>query len=46
MIANIVAPAVAGALLATMSLFGLVTATIGAPDENPADQPVITYGER
>ncbi|MBC9957456.1 hypothetical protein [Yimella sp. cx-51] len=46
MLTNIVAPAIAGVLLAAVSLFGVVSSTIGAPSANPAKQAVITYGDR
>ncbi|WP_157090118.1 hypothetical protein [Janibacter melonis] len=46
MLSNIVAPAVAGIVLAAVSLFGLVSSTVGAPDNNPAEKEVIVYGER
>ena len=46
MISNIVAPAVAGVVLATVALFGLVSSQTAAPDKNPASQEIIVYGDR
>lgn len=46
MVSNVIAPSVAGILLAFASLFGLVSSQNAAPAENPADQPIIVYGDR
>ncbi|HEU5242474.1 MAG TPA: DUF2613 family protein [Ornithinibacter sp.] len=46
MISNVVAPAVAGVVLATVALFGLVSSQTAAPSENPASQEIIVYGDR
>jgi len=46
MVGNVIAPGVAGVVLAFAALFGLVSAQTSAPAENPADQPVIVYGDR
>lgn len=46
MISNVVAPAIAGIVLATVALFGLVSAQTAAPSQNPASQEIIVYGDR
>lgn len=46
MVSNVIAPAVAGVVLAVAALFGLVSSQTAAPAQNPADQPVIVYGDR
>ena len=46
MIANVVAPAIAGIVLATVALFGLVSSQTASPAQNPADQEIIVYGVR
>lgn len=46
MLTNIVAPALAGIVLAVVSLFGVVSSSTAPPEKNPADKEVITYGER
>jgi hypothetical protein len=40
----LVAPAVAGGLLALAATYGLVVVKTSAPSTNPAEQPAITYG--
>jgi len=40
------APAVAGAVFGTAAMFGLVYSQTAAPDTNPANQDVITYGDK
>lgn len=40
----VVAPAVAGGLLALVATYGLVFSQTSAPSSNPADKPIITYG--
>lgn len=39
-----VAPAVAGAVLALLASFGVVYSQTSAPSSNPADKPILTYG--
>jgi len=39
-------PAIVGAILATLVMFGLVWSQTKAPDTNPASHPVISYGSR
>lgn len=46
MISNVVAPAIAGIVLATVSLFSLVSSQTAAPSTNPANQEIIVYGDR
>lgn len=46
MLLKIVVSAVAGALAATASMFGLVYSQTAAPDTNPASKPVLTYGDK
>ena len=46
MVANVIAPSVAGIVLGLAALFGLVSSQTAAPAENPADQPIIVYGDR
>jgi hypothetical protein len=46
MIANLVAPVVAGIVLATVALFTLVSSQTAAPAQNPANQEIIVYGDR
>lgn len=46
MIANVVAPAIAGIVLGTVGLFGLVSSQTAAPAQNPASQEIIVYGDR
>jgi hypothetical protein len=40
----LVAPAVAGGLLALAATYGLVVVKTSAPSANPAEQPVLRYG--
>jgi hypothetical protein len=46
MLANVVAPVIAGIVLAAVALFGLVSSQTAAPAQNPADQALIVYGDR
>ena len=46
MISNVVAPAIAGVVLAVVALFALVGSQTSAPDKNPASQQIIVYGDR
>ena len=46
MFANVLAPLLAGIILAIGAMFGLVSARTAAPAENPASQPIIVYGQR
>ncbi len=46
MVSRIIAPFVAGVLLAGVSLFQLVSAQTAAPATNPASSQVLTYGDR
>lgn len=46
MLTKVVGPVVAGAVLAGVALFGLVSAQTSAPSANPASKEVITYGDR
>lgn len=46
MISNVIAPAVAGIILASVSLFGLVASQTAAPAQNPAATDVLVYGDR
>lgn len=41
-----VLPPLVGAVVASVATFGLVWSQTQAPDENPASQPVLTYGDR
>lgn len=41
---NLLAPLV-GALLAFLVMFGLVWSQTQTPDQNPASQPILTYGD-
>lgn len=43
-ITAVVAPAVAGGLLALVATYGLVFSQTSAPSSNPAEKPIITYG--
>lgn len=45
-IAKILTPLVIGGGLGTLSLLGLVYSQTQAPSSNPADQPVLVYGDR
>lgn len=42
---KMVVPVVAGVLVASLSLVGLVYSQTKAPDTNPASKPVLTYGD-
>lgn len=46
MVSNIIVPAVVGVILATASLFGLISSQTAAQSTNPANQEIITYGDR
>lgn len=46
MLTKVVAPIVAGAVLAVIGLFGLVSSQTAKPDVNPAAKEIITYGDR
>lgn len=46
MLTKVVAPIVAGAVLAGVGLFGLVSSQTAAPQTNPASKELITYGDR
>ena len=46
MLTNVVAPAVAGIILATVALFGLISSQTGAPSKNPASGELVVYGNR
>lgn len=46
MIRTVVAPIIAGVLLASVSLITLVSSQMAAPAKNPADQQIIVYGDR
>jgi len=39
-----IASFVVGGVAALVAIFSLVSGTVSAPSDNPADQPVITYG--
>jgi hypothetical protein len=39
-------PAIAGALTATLAVAGLVYSQTQAPEENPASQPILVYGDQ
>ncbi|PKH41367.1 hypothetical protein SAMN05192575_11413 [Nocardioides alpinus] len=39
------APALVGALLAALGLFGLVYSQTQTPDKNPASQQILVYGD-
>lgn len=43
-VGGVVAPAVAGGLLALVATYGLVFSQTSAPSTNPAEKPIITYG--
>jgi hypothetical protein len=43
---KVILPVVTGGLLASLTMFGLVYSQTQAPDKNPADGPVLTYGDR
>lgn len=45
MIANVIAPGIAGIVLALAAIFGLVSSQTAAPAENPASKPIIVYGQ-
>lgn len=46
MLTKVVGPIVAGAILAAVALFGLVSSQTAPPSANPASQPILTYGDR
>jgi hypothetical protein len=46
MLTKVVGPIVAGAVLAGVGIFGLVSSQTAPPDINPASQEIITYGDR
>ncbi len=46
MFGNVIAPGLAGILLALAGIFGLVSWQTAPPAENPASQPIIVYGSR
>jgi hypothetical protein len=43
---KVVLPVVTGALLASLTMFGLVYSETKTPDKNPSDAAVLTYGNR
>ena len=43
-ILGVLAPAVAGGVLALLASFGLVYSQTSAPSTNPAEKPILTYG--
>lgn len=43
---GIVAPAVVGFVAAGLTLTTLISAQVGTPSDNPADQAPIVYGSR
>ena len=45
-IAKVLTPLIIGGALGTVSLLGLVYSQTQAPSDNPADQPVLVYGDR
>jgi hypothetical protein len=40
------APALVGVVAAGAAVLGVVSAQTAAPSHNPADQPLVTYGQR
>jgi hypothetical protein len=46
MLMKVIGPIVAGALLAGVALFGLVSSQTAPPAANPASEEIITYGDR
>ena len=46
LIAKIVAPLLAGGVLGSVALVGLVYSQSQAPASNPADQQILVYGDR
>ncbi|WP_157557550.1 DUF2613 family protein [Intrasporangium oryzae] len=46
MLAKVIGPVVAGAVLACVGLFGLVASQTAAPATNPASKEILTYGDR
>ena len=40
-----IVPALIGALLAFLAIFGLVQSQTAGPDQNPAEQQALVYGE-
>ncbi len=46
MLTKVVGPILAGAVLAVVALYGLVSSQTAAPGTNPAAQEIITYGDR
>ena len=46
MFANVIAPGVAGIVLALFGIFGLVSSQTASPADNPASQEIIVYGDR
>lgn len=46
MITTVVAPVIAGIVLALVALFGLVSSQTAAPSKNPASEQIIVYGDR
>jgi hypothetical protein len=45
LVLKLIVPVVAGALVAGVTLFGVVYAKTKAPDTNPASTPILTYGD-
>jgi hypothetical protein len=43
---KVVLPVVTGALLASLTMFGLVYSETKSPDNNPAQGEVLNYGNR
>lgn len=39
-------PAIAGGLSASVGVYGLVYSQTKAPDMNPAEQPIMVYGDQ
>jgi hypothetical protein len=46
MVAKVVGPILAGAVLAGVALFALVAMQTAPPTSNPASQALLTYGDR
>lgn len=44
--AKVLAPLIAGAALGTVTMLGVVYSQTQAPSSNPAEQPVLVYGDR
>jgi hypothetical protein len=42
---SMIAPALIGVLVAFLAMFGLVQSQTAGPDQNPAEQAALVYGE-